>query len=599
MSIFSAQECLLSSLLWILGSAVSLAQSAPPFTLEQLPVVGRPDSLATGDINGDGIPDVVGMDSTYPFENAPTPLLVYLGTPSGALVSSSIPIGVFHPRHSLQLADLDLDGDLDVALAHLVKVTSLPPGVGGCSLLKGHQLAMSSVMGDGGGSFTSSLSGTALAPPGAASIQGEVLLNCYLDFGSPQLDPNGLQLADWNSDGRPDAVVSAFIASYGESSFGGLSKSYNFGNYIYRFLLGGQGSWAHQETKKTDYDITVCFSGVSSSNPPCTLPAPTATFAATSGADWNNDGRVDTVYSTSLSTRVFINMSGSGLGSALFTLPYQKTTGSTTGDWNDDGLSDIVISRTGGIRFILGSSTPSVPSILEFPEFGDPAGLMLTDLNRDGVRDVAFLNRLIPMLGVRLTTAHGVLAPASTIYLPTVYLPGLITSSRVVDTNSDGQTDIYTVPSPPQSLYRLRSNWPVTASTSSFGSGTLGCSGTHGVQALSAPTVGNSGFRVACTNVPSEALGLCIVSDTADIAGTDSLGVGLAFHVGFFTATYLNGFNVFSDTANNSQLADPIPNNPTLIGQNRYYQFYWFWGGICQPSPFYLSASKGLQITIQ
>jgi len=349
--------------------------------------------------------------------------------------------------------------------------------------------------------------------------------------------------------------------------------------------------------------MTDAYSGSVACNPTiqpnqCLLivgyPGLSSTFAASTGADWNNDGRIDTVHSNGYSTRIYLNLGFPAHGTPIVTHSFPGALGSAAGDWNDDGLSDAVVSREYGFRFLVGSTAPSSPTTLDLAEPGKPKGLVLADFNQDGRRDLASLNAFIAMFSIRLGTPQAGFSPPLVVPLPTFG-----SAASPVDVNADGQVDVYTLPADSQSLIRLRSNWPITASTSSFGVGTSGCSGTHGVQALSAPTIGNSEFRVACTNVPSEALGLCIVSDAADIAGSDSLGVGLAFHVGFFTATYLNGFNVFSDTANNSQLADPIPNNPTLIGQNRYYQFYWFWGGICQPSPFYLSASKGLQITIQ
>ena len=140
---------------------------------------------------------------------------------------------------------------------------------------------------------------------------------------------------------------------------------------------------------------------------------------------------------------------------------------------------------------------------------------------------------------------------------------------------------------------------PAVAGVTPFGAGTPGCAGPHVLTATCAPVVGAQGFALACSNAPPSALGLVAFSDTADVAGSDPLGVGLTVHVGI-GGGYPVIAGVTSDSVGAAIYALPIPPAPALTGTQLHGQAVWAWGpGACQPSALGWSSSSGLSFTIQ
>jgi hypothetical protein len=133
-----------------------------------------------------------------------------------------------------------------------------------------------------------------------------------------------------------------------------------------------------------------------------------------------------------------------------------------------------------------------------------------------------------------------------------------------------------------------------------FGTGTPGCYGTQHLTGDSSPKVGNVGFEIRGDNAPPSSTTLVIVCDAADVAGTDSLGVGVLLHVDLFAAGEILAFNGVSNASFTTTSAVPIPNNPNLVGMTYFAQEIALWaGGPCSPSPLGLSSSAGLAISIQ
>ncbi|MBL8695440.1 MAG: IPT/TIG domain-containing protein [Planctomycetes bacterium] len=131
-----------------------------------------------------------------------------------------------------------------------------------------------------------------------------------------------------------------------------------------------------------------------------------------------------------------------------------------------------------------------------------------------------------------------------------------------------------------------------------YGVGSPGCSGPHLMGGNLCPRINTPGFEVTCTQAPPNALGLGIISNSPDLSGSDSLGVGVLFHVDFFTSTELYGTNFVSDGMGLGRTPVPVPNVPSLVGAVYYIQAYWAWTGICALPPLDLSSSQGLQFTI-
>jgi hypothetical protein len=134
----------------------------------------------------------------------------------------------------------------------------------------------------------------------------------------------------------------------------------------------------------------------------------------------------------------------------------------------------------------------------------------------------------------------------------------------------------------------------------SYGIGTPGCNGAHHICGNGAPTVGNAGFALSCSNAPVSALGLCLVANAQDVAGSDPFQLGILLHLDLVLATDIQAIDFHSDAAGLGTAPAPIPNNPVLIGVHYFGQGIWAWTPQqCQPSPFGLSSSDGLDIPIQ
>ncbi len=133
-----------------------------------------------------------------------------------------------------------------------------------------------------------------------------------------------------------------------------------------------------------------------------------------------------------------------------------------------------------------------------------------------------------------------------------------------------------------------------------YGSGTPGCLGSHSLGTNQCPKLGAASFRFTCDKAPASTLGLGIVTDVQDIAGTDEFGIGILLHAGLLSATVVEVVDFFSDASGHATGHWPIPNLPILVGQKVYAQAIWYWAGACTTqSPYSLSSSHGLEIEIQ
>jgi hypothetical protein len=138
------------------------------------------------------------------------------------------------------------------------------------------------------------------------------------------------------------------------------------------------------------------------------------------------------------------------------------------------------------------------------------------------------------------------------------------------------------------------------AGTQPYGTGTDGCHGTHTLGSNSCPTIGATGFQLHCDQAPASALGLCLVTNSQDLAGSDPYGLGVLFHADMQFATEVYGLDFLSDASGYAIAAVPIPNIPALAGRTFYAQSIWQWPttNCVLSNSLNLSTSNGLAITI-
>ncbi len=131
---------------------------------------------------------------------------------------------------------------------------------------------------------------------------------------------------------------------------------------------------------------------------------------------------------------------------------------------------------------------------------------------------------------------------------------------------------------------------------SSFGTGTPGCSGSQNVGVSTCPLAGTPSFAFTCDNAPPNSLGLLLVGDAQDLAGSDPFGIGVLLHVDLLASIELISLDLFSDP---SGLATTVPFAiPAAVVGNTYYAMaLWAWAS-CSLPPYNLSTSRGLSLTI-
>ncbi|MFN0205162.1 MAG: FG-GAP repeat protein [Planctomycetota bacterium] len=137
----------------------------------------------------------------------------------------------------------------------------------------------------------------------------------------------------------------------------------------------------------------------------------------------------------------------------------------------------------------------------------------------------------------------------------------------------------------------------------SYGTGTPGCAGTHTLGLTHAPTINSPVFAITCDNAPPLSLGLAIITDSQDLAGSDPFGLGVLLHADLILPTEVITLDFYSDGTGYSETAGAtIPNNPTIVGNIYYACALWAWPtSTCTLpgfNPYNLSTSRGLAITI-
>ena len=263
-------------------------------------------SFAIGDVNGDGLPDIVMVGTVDENENPGVPNVVvatFLGTGGGKFTNPSgppqltmltMPIGFFDT--SIALADLNGDGRLDLVFQEFAE-TGVSPTITGT-------LTAFYALGNGDGSFNNI---------GASSNQA-ISVSASEMNNTINLSSSGIRVADLNNDGHPDILM-------------------DVNGTVYAALGHGDGTFASQSVA---------------------LNVP-ASFGLTL-ADMNNDGKLDLVQSGGGYLPIcncFSSYLGVFLGAGDGTFnpqgSYVLSDGSdvTVTDLNGDGKLDVVLAAFG------------------------------------------------------------------------------------------------------------------------------------------------------------------------------------------------------------------------------------------------------------
>jgi hypothetical protein len=346
--------------------------------------------VASGDFNGDGIPDIVaGQDGNT---NAPG-VVVYLSNGDGTM-QQGVTYGTSASLAYVAVADFNGDGKLDIVASDYAN------GV------------VQIFLGNGDGTFTV-----------GQSYATDTLSSPY---------PQNLITGDFNHDGKVDLAIAngsshtiGVLLGVGDGTFGQLAN-YSLSNEPYAIAAADLNGDGYLDLAVTAYNDSASnvdiLLGNSDNSGTFQAEVDIATgtgypeFVAL--GDLNGDGKLDmavTMQNGPIYYSALVVALGNGDGTFQAPVAYPSSTQGggllntelanvQMADFNGDGKLDLIYVNydLGTVGIMTGVGDGTLNSPVEFPTSGYVWGMTLADVNNDGAMDVVMGNNYVGGVSVLL-----------------------------------------------------------------------------------------------------------------------------------------------------------------------------------------------------
>jgi uncharacterized repeat protein (TIGR01451 family) len=422
-----------------------------PQTFSTLSSVGVPAlsiSVAVADVNGDGKPDLVVVNS---YAQANT-VGILLGNGNGTFQAQQTYATGVKPQ-SVALADVNGDGRVDLLVANSTSNS------------------VSELLADSTGNFTGQIYNVtiganlslAVSAPGtiAAQASASYAYTLVVTNLGPSDNTGGFTLTDTLSAGvtfqsggsTAGAVASGQTITYTSAGLTNLSAQ----TYVIAVTAPAMANGTVVQNSATVATLGTP-DPVSANNTVITtttseIPAGFSgqlTFSTANGnprsiavADLNGDGKADLV-TADIATSAVSVLLGNGDGTFQAQQTYAAGGNSTfvaVADLNEDGKPDLIVANefSNTLSVLLGNGNGTFQAQVTFATGSTPISVAVADVNGDGKLDLIVANHGSNNVGVLLGNGNGTFAPQQTFDTGISSIPSSVT---VADVNGDGRPDL-------------------------------------------------------------------------------------------------------------------------------------------------------------